>query len=90
MMIKSVLILLRGHKFMMEDIDGGIMINNGLEALNNVFKVERTLSVTAIVEVALQLARFSTSYDSKDNNRSIEGHQNQERQVVNVSTRSER
>jgi hypothetical protein len=50
MMIKNLLILLRGHKLMIKDIDGGIMTNNDSEVLNSVFRVERTLPVTAIVE----------------------------------------
>jgi hypothetical protein len=33
-----------------------------------------------------QTERFSTGYDSKDNNRSTESHQNQERQAINVLT----
>jgi hypothetical protein len=50
MMIKNLLILLCRHKLMMEDIDGGIKTSNGSEALNSVFRVERTLPVAAIVE----------------------------------------
>jgi SWIM zinc finger len=39
---------------------------------------------------ALQSTRFSTSHDPRDNNRSTEGRQNQERQDVNASTRGAR
>jgi hypothetical protein len=35
---------------MMEDIDEGIMINNGSEALNSLFRVEQTLLVMLIME----------------------------------------
>jgi hypothetical protein len=35
---------------MIEDIDGGIMISNGSEALNSLFRVERTLLIEVIIE----------------------------------------